>query len=87
MRAGKLLGNLGWGACLEARALAGLIGSLAPDLVHLHSSKAGLAGRLALRGRRTTVFQPHAWSFEAVHGAVRAAGIAWERLAARWTHA
>ena len=77
----------GPGALPEARALAGLIGSLAPDLVHLHSSKAGLAGRLALRGRRTTVFQPHAWSFEAVHGAVRAAAIAWERLAARWTHA
>ena len=44
---------------------------VAPDLVHLHSAKAGLAGRLALRGRLPTVFQPHAWSFEAAGGADR----------------
>jgi glycosyltransferase involved in cell wall biosynthesis len=56
------------------------------DLVHLHSSKAGLAGRLAIRGRRATVFQPHAWSFDAVTGPVRTATLAWERRAARWTH-
>jgi glycosyltransferase involved in cell wall biosynthesis len=74
-------------AVSEARALARVIGSLGPDLVHLHSSKAGLAGRLALRGGRPTVFQPHAWSFEAVRGVVRLGAIAWERLAARWTHA
>jgi glycosyltransferase involved in cell wall biosynthesis len=61
-----------------------IIGASKPDLVHLHSSQAGLAGRLAVRRRRPTVFQPHAWSFEAVLGPARAAAIAWERLAARW---
>lgn len=58
-----------------------------PDIVHLHSAKAGLAGRLAIRGGRTTLFQPHAWSFEAVRGPIRAATVAWERAAARWTDA
>jgi hypothetical protein len=43
-----------------------------PDLVHAHSAKAGLAGRLAVRGRIPTVFQPHAWSFEAVGGVTAA---------------
>ena len=69
----------------ETREIARVIGSLRPDLVHLHSSKAGLAGRLALRGRRPTVFQPNAWSFEAGTELVRAAALRWERLAARWT--
>lgn len=55
-----------------------------PDVLHLHSSKAGLAGRLAVRGGTATVFQPHAWSFVAVEGAVRAASLKWERFAARW---
>jgi len=69
----------------ETARLNRLIGDFDPDLVHLHSAKAGLAGRLALRGRIPTVFQPHAWSFEAVGGALRAAAIRWERLATRWT--
>jgi glycosyltransferase involved in cell wall biosynthesis len=59
---------------------------LNPDLVHLHSSKAGLAGRLALRGRLPTVFQPHGWSFYALRGPMRRAALAWERLGARWAH-
>ena len=69
----------------EAGRLRALVRELAPDLVHLHSSKAGLAGRLALRGALPTVFQPHAWSFEAVSGATRAAAVRWERWATRWT--
>ena len=55
-----------------------------PDLLHLHSSKAGLAGRLAVRGRIPTLFQPHAWSFVAVDGALRTASLNWERFATRW---
>jgi glycosyltransferase involved in cell wall biosynthesis len=68
----------------ETLRLRRVVAAFGPDLVHLHSSKAGLAGRLALRGRVPTVFQPHAWSFAAVTGAVRAASLAWERAAARW---
>ena len=69
----------------ETRALVRLVAAADPELVHLHSAKAGLAGRAAVRGRRTTVFQPHAWSFE-VSGAQRRAALAWERFAARrWT--
>lgn len=71
----------------EVRALAGIVADTAPDVVHLHSSKAGLAGRLLLRGRRRTVFQPHAWSFEAAGGPVGRATRAWERAGARWCHA
>ncbi|GAB3250383.1 glycosyltransferase [Alteromonas gracilis] len=69
----------------ETRRLARLITEIAPDVLHLHSAKAGLAGRLAARGRVPTVFQPHAWSFDAVTGPVAAAALAWERAAARWT--
>lgn len=69
----------------ETARLARIIARADPDVVHLHSAKAGLAGRLALRGRRPTVFQPHAWSFLAGPGPVRAAAMRWERFAARWT--
>jgi glycosyltransferase involved in cell wall biosynthesis len=69
----------------ETRRLARLVEQVQPDLVHLHSAKAGLAGRLAVRGRRPTVFQPHAWSFDAVGGALYHASLAWERHAVRWT--
>jgi glycosyltransferase involved in cell wall biosynthesis len=80
--AGREVGpNLPWEAAFAARAIR----RAAPDVVHLHSSKAGLAGRLALRGRLPTVFQPHAWSFEAAEGGVGARlAVGWERRAARW---
>ncbi|WAZ21851.1 glycosyltransferase [Streptomyces cinnabarinus] len=68
----------------EVRLLSRLIEDVRPDLVHAHSAKAGLAGRLALRGRIPTVFQPHAWSFEAVGGGMAALALNWERRAARW---
>ncbi|MDP9341645.1 MAG: glycosyltransferase, partial [Actinomycetota bacterium] len=71
----------------EVARLARIVRAFDPDLVHLHSSKAGLAGRLVLRGRRPTVFQPHAWSFHAVSGPVERAALAWERWGARWAHA
>ncbi|MFC9851612.1 glycosyltransferase [Streptomyces prasinus] len=68
----------------EVRHLARLIDEVRPDLVHAHSAKAGLAGRLAVRGRIPTVFQPHAWSFEAVGGVTAALALGWERWGARW---
>lgn len=64
--------------------LRAIVGEVAPDVVHLHSSKAGLAGRLALRGQRPTIFQPHGWSWLAATGPLAAASLRWERFAARW---
>ena len=55
-----------------------------PDVVHLHSAKAGLAGRLVVRDRIPTVFQPHAWSFLAPRIGAQGASLRWERYAARW---
>ncbi|MEV3971226.1 glycosyltransferase [Streptomyces sp. NPDC050698] len=68
----------------ETRRLARLVADVRPGLVHAHSAKAGLAGRLAVRGRIPTVFQPHAWSFEAVGGPTAALARGWERWGARW---
>lgn len=70
---------------LETLTLRRLIGRVEPDIIHLHSSKAGMAGRLAIRGAIATVFQPHAWSFVAVEGAARTMAVRWERMATRWT--
>ncbi|MFD8820187.1 glycosyltransferase [Streptomyces sp. NPDC059627] len=70
----------------EVRRLARLLDEVRPELVHTHSAKAGLAGRLAVRGRVPTLFQPHAWSFEAVGGAAAALALRWERWGARWAH-
>jgi glycosyltransferase involved in cell wall biosynthesis len=68
----------------EVRRLAWLVRDVRPDLVHAHSAKAGLAARLAVRGGLPTVFQPHAWSFEAAHGVVARLAVGWERYGARW---
>ncbi|MDB1086296.1 glycosyltransferase [Streptomyces sp. ACA25] len=76
----------GAGLSRETAGIARAVRNVRPDLVHLHSAKAGLAGRLALRGRVPTVFQPHAWSFEAVSGPTAALALRWERHAARWAH-
>ncbi|QFZ18238.1 glycosyltransferase [Saccharothrix syringae] len=70
----------------ESVRLRRVLRGLAPDVVHLHSSKAGLVGRLVVRGRRPTLFQPHLWSFQAVAGPVGRLSRRWERFAARWTH-
>lgn len=70
----------------EVLALRRILRRLDPDAVHLHSSKAGLAGRLAVRGRIPTLFQPHLWSFQTAPGVLRGAARTWERTAARWTH-
>ena len=52
----------------EVRSLVRTLRAVQPDVVHLHGSKAGLAGRLAVRGRIPTIFQPHLWSFQADPG-------------------
>jgi glycosyltransferase involved in cell wall biosynthesis len=70
---------------VETARLRGILDRIAPDVVHLHSAKAGLAGRLAVRGRRPTIFQPHLWSFQSVDGWLGRASAAWEEFAARWT--
>ncbi|MEO3825738.1 glycosyltransferase [Actinomadura sp. B10D3] len=73
---------------LEARSLRRLVATFAPDVVHLHSAKAGLAGRLPRRPRGTPViFQPHGWSWLAATGRQEILSRLWERLAARWTDA
>lgn len=74
----------GPGLLAESAGVARAVRETAPDLVHAHSAKAGLAVRLALRGRLPTVFQPHAWSFDAVTGTRARAALRWERHAARW---
>ncbi|MFI7598065.1 glycosyltransferase [Actinoplanes sp. NPDC049681] len=72
-------------ALSEALRLRALVDRTQPDVVHLHASKAGLAGRLRPCRRVPVLFQPHGWSWLAVDGALRAASLAWERAAARWT--
>lgn len=66
----------------ETVSLRRIVGRTAPDIVHLHSSKAGLAGRLT-RTDRPVVFQPHAWSFHALTGPLSRVAVLWERAAAR----
>ncbi|WP_238598886.1 glycosyltransferase family 4 protein [Saccharothrix sp. ALI-22-I] len=76
----------GVGTVGEALRLRRILRDLAPDVVHLHSSKAGLVGRVVVRGRRPTLFQPHMWSFQSAAGVVGRASRAWERVGSRWTH-
>ncbi|KUL23482.1 glycosyltransferase [Actinoplanes awajinensis] len=69
----------------EAIRLRALIQAVRPDVLHLHASTAGLAGRLWPVPHVPIVFQPHGWSWLATGGALRHACLAWERLAARRT--
>jgi|tagenome__1003787_1003787.scaffolds.fasta_scaffold20943515_2 glycosyltransferase involved in cell wall biosynthesis len=62
-----------------------IVDDTGPDVVHLHGGRAGLVGRLVVRDRVPTVFQPHAWSFLAARGGIQGASLRWERYAARWT--
>jgi glycosyltransferase involved in cell wall biosynthesis len=70
----------------EARRLQKIVVAERPDLVHLHSSKAGLAGRLAAKSM-PAMFQPHCWSFNAVGARGARLIAAWERISARRTSA
>ncbi|MFI5664923.1 glycosyltransferase family 4 protein [Streptomyces sp. NPDC051684] len=74
----------GAGLLREATGLAELLSRVRPDVIHAHSAKAGLVTRLVVRGRVPTVFQPHAWSFEAVDGISARLARTWERRGARW---
>ena len=72
----------------EALRLRRIVRTFAPDVVHLHSSKAGFAGRLLRRPRgKPVLFQPHGWSWLAASGGLGAVSRRWERLAARWSDA
>ena len=69
----------------EVLPLSRIVADTRADVVHLHSGKAGFAGRLVVRDRIPTVFQPHAWAFLDPRTGVRRASLNWERYAARWT--
>lgn len=69
----------------ETARLRRIVREERPDAVHLHSSKAGMVGRLAVRSRIPTMFQPHGWSFLAGGRATSTAALWWERYGARWT--
>jgi len=77
----------------DLRALIDLVRLLRrerPDVVHTHSSKAGVVGRLAARLARVpvVVHTVHGWSFhEGMSPVSRKVAVAAERLAARWTTA
>ncbi|MFG2005047.1 glycosyltransferase [Spirillospora sp. NPDC048911] len=69
----------------ETWQLRRIVRAFTPDVVHLHSAKAGLAGRL-LNPRQLRqhglIFQPHGWSWLAGTAILARASKAWERMAA-----
>jgi glycosyltransferase involved in cell wall biosynthesis len=70
---------------LALREIISLIRSEIPDLIHAHTSKAGLLGRLAGWLTRTpTVFTAHTWSFaDGISSFQRRVSIPLERFAGR----
>lgn len=68
-----------------ARALRRLAAEWRPDVVHLHSSFAGVVGSTALAGRYVLVYSPHGYSFTRTSDAAprRLAYLAAERYVAR----
>ncbi|WP_433331194.1 glycosyltransferase [Spirillospora sp. CA-294931] len=72
----------GVGTLGETRRLRRIVREFAPGVVHLHSAKAGLAGRLA-PGGPGVIFQPHGWSWHAGGALMGAVSRRWERFAAR----
>jgi glycosyltransferase involved in cell wall biosynthesis len=76
----------GFDVIAETRSLRRITWDAQPDVLMLHSSKAGLAGRLAMRGAVPTIFRPAAWSFLHSGPYARRVALEWERVAARhWT--
>jgi glycosyltransferase involved in cell wall biosynthesis len=66
-----------------------LIARVRPDLVHAHTSKAGILGRMAARMNGVPcLFTAHTWCFaEGTSWKWKAIGIPLEKLAARWSGA
>ena len=72
---------------LAWRKTGAAIRSFRPDVVHCHSTVAGIIGRLYFRRRYAVVFTAHGWSFNQNHGKLlRAAAAALERLLAEQTN-
>jgi glycosyltransferase involved in cell wall biosynthesis len=65
--------------------LAGFLRKNRFDIIHIHSSKAGLIGRMGakLGGHRRVVFQPHGFSFLLFAGSTARRARKWERYAGR----
>ena len=74
-----------WGLAGERARLRQIVEETTPDVVHLHGARAGVVGRLLLRDRVPTIYQPHGWSFLTATRGVRGGPLRWERYAARWT--
>jgi glycosyltransferase involved in cell wall biosynthesis len=73
------------GLAREFRQLNAIVNDFVPDVVYLNGAKAGMVGRLLLRGDTPTAFSPHSWSIAAADGAKSRAALRWERFATRWT--
>lgn len=59
------------------------------EIVHTHSSKSGILGRLAARlaGTKVIIHTVHGWSFNDLQNPLRRKGFIWlERLAAKFSH-
>jgi len=69
------------------RELTSLLRELQPDVLHCHTSKAGVIGRVAARATGVrAVFTAHTWSFaDGTSRLWKLVGTPSERLAARWT--
>jgi glycosyltransferase involved in cell wall biosynthesis len=76
---------------VAALQLRRLIQRTAPDVLHLHSSKAGAIGRIAVMGMGSrapeVVYTPHAYAFGTQPGKFRRWAYRWiERTLLRWTN-
>jgi glycosyltransferase involved in cell wall biosynthesis len=69
------------------RELTSLLREIQPDVLHCHTSKAGVLGRAAARATGIpSVFTAHTWCFaDGTSRLWKLVGIPSERLAARWT--
>ena len=76
---------LPWKDLAAALRLALFLRRVPFDIVHLHSSKAGLVGRIgtAWAGSMPVIFSPHGFSYLMYQGVRRRAALTWERVAAR----